>query len=164
MFDSIEVTSFFNLVLAYNPGGAFSMFASDSPNQGLLMTALSCLAMIPLGWFLWQAKPEERGLMISLGIVFGGALGNVHDRIRYGVVVDFLDFHWGSRHWPAFNIADVAICVGLGFLILISVLTFKQTQRADRREGAQGDSRGDNRGPKRRKDRKGVNPKSPTRI
>jgi signal peptidase II len=53
----------------------------------------------------------------------GGALGNVHDRLRYQAVVDFLDFHWGDRHWPAFNVADIFICLGLGLLVLFTFLT-----------------------------------------
>jgi signal peptidase II len=118
---SRTVTPFLNLTLVENRGAAFSLLASDGPGQGLKMTALALLALIPLAWFYRLAAPGERGLLTGLGLVLGGALGNVHDRLRHGAVVDFIDLHLGGAHWPAFNLADVAVCVGVG-LIALSVL------------------------------------------
>ncbi|MDR2444224.1 MAG: signal peptidase II [Deltaproteobacteria bacterium] len=117
-----SVTSFFNLILVKNQGAAFSLLSGDGPGQGIKMIGLSVLAMVPLIWFYSQAKARDRGFLVSLGLVLGGAIGNICDRIRFGAVVDFLDFHFRDRHWPAFNVADIAICVGVGLLAL-SIVT-----------------------------------------
>jgi signal peptidase II len=121
------VTEFFNLILAFNSGAAFSFLSGQGASQGLKMAGLALLAMVPLIWFYRLARPGDKGTLISLGLVLGGALGNVHDRLRYGGVVDFLDFHLGDKHWPAFNVADIFICLGLGLLILFTVLNLGQT-------------------------------------
>jgi signal peptidase II len=111
------VDGFFNLVLAYNTGAAFSLLAGDSGlGQSLKMTALSVLALLPFIYFFIQAAPGDRSRLASVGLIWGGALGNIHDRLRWGAVVDFLDFHWRGYHWPAFNFADIAICLGAGLL------------------------------------------------
>jgi signal peptidase II len=116
------VTGFFNLVLAYNTGAAFSLLSGDGPAQGYKMAGLALLSMIPLIWFYRLAAPKDKGTLISLGLVMGGAFGNIHDRLRYQAVVDFLDFHWGPKHWPAFNVADITVCVGLGLLVIFTIL------------------------------------------
>ncbi|MDR0354132.1 MAG: signal peptidase II [Deltaproteobacteria bacterium] len=141
--ETLELAPFFNLVLAFNSGAAFSLFAGDGPYQGLMMSGIAALSMLPLIWFYRQARSNERGAVVSLGLVAGGALGNIVDRLRYKAVVDFLDFHWGPNHWPAFNLADAAICVGLGSLILFSL-------KAARRLS---DSPSTRRGLKRKKER-----------
>jgi signal peptidase II len=111
------INDFFNLVLAHNTGAAFSLLADGgSPGQGLKMTALASLALLPFLFFFIQAAPGDRSRLASLGLILGGALGNIHDRLRWGAVVDFLDFHWRGHHWPAFNFADLAICLGAGLL------------------------------------------------
>ncbi|MDR1658095.1 MAG: signal peptidase II [Deltaproteobacteria bacterium] len=113
-----SVTSFFNLVLVNNQGAAFSLLSSNGPGQGLKMAGLALLAMIPLIYFYRLAEATDRSFLVGLGLTLGGAAGNIHDRLRYGAVVDFLDFHLGSRHWPTFNVADIAVCVGVGLLAL----------------------------------------------
>lgn len=119
------IPGFFDLILTYNTGAAFSLFSGDSgAAQGLKMSALAAVALLPFIYFYAKAAPGDRGLLISLGLVFGGALGNIHDRLRWGAVVDFLDFYWGGNHWPAFNVADVAICLG-AFLLALSILREK---------------------------------------
>ena len=111
------INGFFNLVLTYNTGAAFSLLADEgSPGQSLKMTALATLALLPFLYFFIQAAPGDRSRLAALGLIWGGALGNIHDRLRWGAVVDFLDFHWRGYHWPAFNFADLAICVGAGLL------------------------------------------------
>jgi signal peptidase II len=110
------VTGFFNLVLVFNQGAAFSLFSGDGPYQGVMMAALALLAMAPLAWFYWRSSSSDKGLLAAMGLLLGGGAGNVHDRLRYGAVVDFLDFHLGDAHWPAFNAADAAVCVGAGLL------------------------------------------------
>ena len=111
------INDFFNLVLAYNTGAAFSLLAGEgSPEQSLKMALLAVLALLPFLYFFIQAAPGDRNRLAALGLILGGALGNIHDRLRWGAVVDFLDFHWRGLHWPAFNIADTAICLGAGLL------------------------------------------------
>jgi signal peptidase II len=120
------VTGFLNLVLVANPGAAFSLLSSDGPGQGLRMTALALAALLPLLWFYRQAAASDRGLLSGLGLVLGGAAGNVHDRLRYGAVVDFIDLHLNGAHWPAFNVADAAVCLGAGLLALSVLLGGRQ--------------------------------------
>lgn len=112
------IPGFFNLVLAFNTGGAFSLFAGEGQAQGLKMAALATAALLPFIYFYIKASPGDRSLLTSLGLVWGGALGNIHDRLRWNGVVDFLDFYWNDYHWPAFNVADIAICLGAGLLAL----------------------------------------------
>lgn len=125
------IPGFFNLILTYNTGAAFSLLAGpDGEAQGLKMAVLAAAAMLPFIYFYVKAAPSDRGLLTSLGLVWGGALGNIHDRLHWGKVVDFLDFYWGDYHWPAFNVADIAICLGAGLLAL-SVLREKPPAKAD---------------------------------
>lgn len=115
--ERLEVTSFFNLVLVYNKGAAFS-FLADAPGwQTPLLIAFAVVAIAVVGTLIWK-KPDERLFCGALALVLGGAVGNLIDRVRYGQVVDFLDLHAGGWHWPAFNVADSAITVGAVLLIL----------------------------------------------
>jgi signal peptidase II len=114
---SIELTSFFNLVFVYNPGAAFS-FLSDA--GGWQRWFFVVLALAVSGWLtllIWQ-HASERLLPLAAAMILGGALGNVIDRVRFGAVVDFLDVHAAGWHWPAFNVADSAISVGVVLLIV----------------------------------------------
>jgi len=113
---SIELTSFLNLVFVYNPGAAFS-FLSDA--GGWQRWFFVVLAIAVSGWltFLIRQHASERLLPLAATLILGGALGNVIDRIRYGAVVDFVDVHAAGWHWPAFNVADSAISVGVALLI-----------------------------------------------
>ena len=110
----IEVTPFFNLVLTWNRGISFGMLNHDLAGP-LALSALSVVIAAAFAVWLWRA--DCKGLAVALGAVIGGALGNVIDRARFGAVVDFLDFHLGAWHWPAFNVADSAICVGIAFVV-----------------------------------------------
>ena len=111
------INGFFNLVLTYNTGAAFSLFADEgSPGQSLKMASLAALSLLPFIYFFIQAAPGDRSRLTALGLIWGGALGNIYDRLRWGAVVDFLDFHWREYHWPTFNFADLAICLGAGLL------------------------------------------------
>jgi len=105
----------FSLVLAHNTGAAFSLLAGEgSPEQSLKMAALAILALLPFIYFFIQTAPGDWSRLAALGLIWGGALGNIHDRLRWGAVVDFLDFQWRGHHWPAFNLADLFICLGAG--------------------------------------------------
>ncbi len=115
----INISPVFNLVRAWNTGVSFSMFN----NYGSLGAwLLSGMALLIVSFLLFWLKSEKNRLaQAALGLIIGGALGNVIDRIRLGAVFDFLDFHIGESHWPAFNAADSFICIGAGILILQSI-------------------------------------------
>jgi len=112
-----EVTSFFNLVLAYNQGAAFNFLASAGGWQRWMFTLLGIAAALFI-CFLLRRHAAQRLFCLSLALILGGALGNVLDRLMYGHVIDFLDFHIGAWHWAAFNVADSAITVGAILLVL----------------------------------------------
>ena len=111
---------FFDLTHVRNPGGDFSFFASGPAEQRMIFfIGSTLLAIVLLVVFLWRLEPEVRLSAFALGIIFGGALGNLIDRLSYGEVIDFLDFHlWGGYTWPTFNLADSAIVVGVAILML----------------------------------------------
>lgn len=111
----IVVTPFFNLVMVWNTGVSFGLFSEDSASRSWTLIAVSFAVTIWLGWWLWRA---HSGLVATaLGMIIGGAIGNVIDRYRFGAVFDFLDFHAFGWHWPAFNVADSAIVVGVLLLL-----------------------------------------------
>lgn len=111
----IEVTPFFNLVMVWNRGVSFGMFDSGGALAPWLLSGLALAVVVAL--LMWLRRADQWLTTIGLGMVIGGALGNVVDRIRLGAVVDFLDFHVAGYHWPAFNLADSAICVGAAFMV-----------------------------------------------
>lgn len=111
----IPVTPFFNLVMGWNRGVSFGMFNSETAVAWVFI-ALALAIVVFLG--LWLRKAERALVAAALGLVIGGAIGNVIDRARFGAVADFLDFHALGRHWPAFNVADAAISLGAAFLLL----------------------------------------------
>lgn len=112
----VEVTSFFNLLLVYNRGAAFSFLAGAGGWQREFFTIIALVASVWIVWLLYR-HPRQSLFCLALALVLGGALGNVIDRIMIGAVVDFLDFHAGGWHWPAFNIADSAITCGAVLLV-----------------------------------------------
>ncbi len=115
--ESVAVTPFFNLVLVFNPGAAFSFLADHT---GWQRWFFSVIALSISGWILWQlrsAKPGT-GFSVALALIMGGALGNLIDRLWLGMVIDFIDVHAGGWHWPAFNVADSAVCVGAVLYVL----------------------------------------------
>lgn len=120
---AIEVTPFFNLVMAWNRGVSFGIFNNpDSPHNAWALTALSLVICSFLA--AWMLRTTDTLLRVSLGLIIGGALGNVIDRIRFGAVADFLDVHVAGYHWPAFNIADSGITIGA--LLLVADALFRQ--------------------------------------
>ena len=113
----IPVTDFFNLVLGYNSGVSFGLFG-EAP-AWILMTFTLAIAV---GLLVWIKQTDNRLTAAALGLIVGGAMGNLLDRLRQGAATDFLDFYIGGYHWPAFNLADVAIVCGVGLLLIESVL------------------------------------------
>jgi signal peptidase II len=115
--ERLGVTAFFNLVLAFNKGAAFSFLAGAGGWQTPLLVAFALAAAVLVSVLL--VRSPGRGLFCAgLALILGGAVGNVIDRLRFGHVVDFLDLHAGGWHWPAFNVADSAITLGAALLIL----------------------------------------------
>lgn len=117
---AIPVTSFFNIVRAWNTGISFSMFS----NGGFWGTVALCVvALVIVAALIWWLKDEKHKLsQVALGMIIGGALGNIIDRIRLGAVFDFLDVYWADYHWPAFNVADSFISLGAIILIVFSII------------------------------------------
>jgi signal peptidase II len=115
--ERLELTSFFNLVLVFNKGAAFSLLANAPGWQTPLLVAFAIGAALIVS-FLLVRSPERRMFCAGLALILGGAVGNVIDRLRFGQVVDFLDLHAAGWHWPAFNVADSAITIGAALLIL----------------------------------------------
>jgi signal peptidase II len=114
--ESWPVTSFFNLVLAHNAGAAFSFLSDAGGWQRWFFSAVALVASI---WMVWMLRRhiQEKLFCLSLALILAGALGNLIDRVRYGYVVDFLDFYWETYHFPAFNVADSAITCGAVLLL-----------------------------------------------
>lgn len=125
--DSTRITSFFNIVRAHNTGAAFSFLADASGWQRWFFTGIGGIAVAVIVWML-KKNPGQPLFSFALACILGGAVGNVIDRVLYGYVVDFLDFYWGSSHFPAFNIADSAISIGAACLILDELLRVKKTK------------------------------------
>jgi signal peptidase II len=115
--ESYPVTSFFNLVLVYNKGAAFSFLADESGWQRYFFTGIGIAAAIFIVYLL-KRHAGQRLFCWALALILGGAVGNVIDRAMYGHVIDFLDFYIRNWHWPAFNVADSAICIGAALFIV----------------------------------------------
>ncbi len=122
LYETLRVLPVFNLTLAHNTGVAFSVFAQGSGWQRWVFSALALVVSVVLvGWL--RSLPRYAHLTASaLSLIIAGALGNMIDRLRFGYVVDFLQWHWAEHYFPAFNVADAAITVGAGLLILESLL------------------------------------------
>ncbi len=121
---SVELIPTLDLVLAYNTGAAFSLLSTAGGWQRWLFIGLALFICAFVVQWLRDLPRDARWLPLALSLILGGAVGNVIDRIRIGAVVDFIDFHVGDWHWPAFNMADSAICVGAALLVLG---TFRRT-------------------------------------
>ena len=113
----VEITAWFDLMLAHNTGAAFSFLASAGGWQRWFLAGVALVVSVVVGVWLTRLKHSERMLGIALGLVLGGGLGNLIDRVSLGYVVDFISWHYNDWYWPAFNIADSAICVGAVLLV-----------------------------------------------
>lgn len=119
LYDTIPVIpGFFSITHIHNPGGAFGFMASQGPEvRSLVFLAMSSLAAVAIVFFYLRTPAAYSWLSTALLLIFGGAIGNMIDRFRFGEVVDFLDFYAGGYHWPAFNVADSGITVGMAILV-----------------------------------------------
>ena len=125
--ETIYVAPFWNWVLAFNPGAAFS-FLADQP--GWQRWLFSALALAVSGWLaiMLRQHPQQKLRSLALALVMGGALGNVIDRIRFGAVVDFIQWHAAGYYWPAFNVADSAITIGAVLLVIEQLTATKKKE------------------------------------
>jgi len=121
------IPGFFNFVHVRNTGGAFGIFGGEGGGVGsVLFVVVSLIAIGSILFLFVKVREDEKTLSLSLSLVLSGAIGNLIDRLRYGEVVDFLDFYVHCYHWPAFNIADSAICIGIGLIALELLLRDKK--------------------------------------
>lgn len=118
LFESRQILPFFNFTYVHNYGAAFSFLHGAGGWQRWFFTAIAIGVSGMILWWLKQSPREHKLMPVAFCFVLGGAIGNVYDRIVHGYVIDFLDFYVGSWHWPAFNIADSAIFIGAGLLII----------------------------------------------
>jgi len=125
LHQSIELLeNFVHITYVRNPGAAFGILADNSLRIPFFIL-VSVIASLGILWYLRREQGGTLRLQIGLSLIFSGAVGNLIDRIRYGEVIDFIDVHWYHSHWPAFNVADSAICVGVGLLLIDSWLEEK---------------------------------------
>jgi len=124
----VIIEGYFDLRYAENPGVAFSMF-QDLPGGRILLTLLAVVALVVVIAYLRKTPVEATRVHVALGLVGGGAIGNLVDRVMYGKVTDFIVWKKGIHEWPAFNIADAALCVGVG-LILLDWILASRSERA----------------------------------
>ncbi|MET0087100.1 MAG: signal peptidase II [Sedimenticola sp.] len=118
LYEVVPVMPFFNLTLAYNEGAAFSFLSDQGGWQRWFFSGLALLVSIILVIWISRLQQRERLIAISLSLIVGGAIGNLIDRVLHGHVIDFLDLYYGQWHWPAFNVADSAIFVGVVLMLL----------------------------------------------
>ncbi len=133
---TIEIVPFFNLTLGFNTGVSFGMLRDLFGEQPLLLAGIT--VVIAAGFFVWAVRAAKRVETVALGLIAGGAVGNVVDRVRHGGVTDFLDFHVGDWHWPAFNTADVMITIGVVLLITGSFWPAKSMTPVQKRPSGAG--------------------------
>ncbi|MGZ5923614.1 MAG: signal peptidase II [Rhizomicrobium sp.] len=126
--ESVQVLPFFNLVMTWNPGVSYGLFPATGPLGTVLLVLFSLAAVFGLSWWLWHA--ERRALTMGLGLVVGGALGNLVDRLVYGKVADFFHFHAFGYDWYVFNVADAAITFGV-IALLYDALARPETRTGD---------------------------------
>lgn len=115
--DSLTINSFFDLVRYHNEGAAFSFLAKAGGWQKWFFSIISIVAIVVMTYLIKKHRAEKL-FCLGLALVIGGAAGNLYDRFTLGYVVDFLSFHYQNHYWPAFNVADSAICVGVSLLLL----------------------------------------------
>ncbi|MCW8905598.1 signal peptidase II [Sedimenticola sp.] len=129
VYETIPLLPFFNLTLAYNEGAAFSFLSDQGGWQRWFFALVAAVVVIVLVVWLSRLK-HERLLAVSLSLVIGGALGNLLDRLLIGHVIDFLDFFYHSYHWPAFNVADIAITLGVVLMFVDALVGRKLDSKA----------------------------------
>jgi signal peptidase II len=123
------IPGLFSLTYIRNPGAAFGLLAQSGPWREVLLVGVAIAAALGLGWLMMNMEPSQRWERAAAAAVIGGAIGNLYDRLAYGEVIDFVDLYVGRWHWPAFNVADSFITVGVSILILLSFLSERHEVR-----------------------------------
>jgi signal peptidase II len=123
------IDGFFRLVIVWNSGVSFGLLGGDRPLPAWLLSAVAIVVCV--GLFIWLRRTDRPFTGWGIGLVMGGAIGNVIDRARWGAVFDFADFHVNQWHWPAFNVADAAIVIGVGLMLIDSVIGERHRARPD---------------------------------
>lgn len=118
LYRPLPITSWLNLTLAHNEGAAFSLLADQGGWQRWFFSVVAVGISVVLLVWLWRLPDRSRLLPVAISLVLGGAIGNLIDRIRFGYVVDFIDLHYQGEHWPAFNLADSVIVLGVILLLI----------------------------------------------
>lgn len=134
-YEVLTVWPVFNLTLVYNEGAAFSLLADAGGWQQYLFVGLSALVSVAVLIWLWRLSAQERLTAWALALLLGGALGNLIDRVAYGKVVDFLQWHWGDAYFPSFNLADSAITLAV-VLLLVDALRQQPTDASENSDKA----------------------------
>lgn len=129
IYQSIEITSFLNIVLVFNTGAAFSIFSDGYDWQRYMLITSSITIIFFLMYYLHRYVKNNWLQQLSIYLIISGALGNLIDRVRLGMVVDFIDFHIWGIHWPAFNVADSAISIGALTLIVLELKYLNQIKK-----------------------------------
>ena len=139
--DMVIIQDFFNLTYTENTGVAFSLFNNYGDSGRWVLSAVAFLAATLVIYFFWRTPRSDDRILGALALFLAGILGNLADRVRLGFVIDFIDFQFGSWHYPTFNIADIAICTGAGLFILDMFLSnerenkkYKKDERRDEKE------------------------------
>jgi len=130
LYRPVEVLAFVNLRLAFNPGAAFSLLADSGGWQRWLLSAVAVAVSGYLVYWLGGLRRAERLQWIGVALVLGGAIGNLIDRLWHGVVIDFIDLHVRGWHWPAFNIADSAITLGVLAIVISALREWRREREA----------------------------------
>ena len=114
------IKGFFNIVHVHNRGAAFGLMSTWSLDfVRIFFLCTTCIVLLVVGYLWWRLPGDQRLAAVGYSLIMAGALGNLVDRVRFGEVVDFLDFYWGHYHWPAFNVADSLVCLGAGVLFWV---------------------------------------------
>lgn len=124
------IAGFWDWELAMNPGAAFSSFAGGGAGAQIILSILAMVALVGIGIMAARTAPEQRLLRFALAMIGGGALGNLIDRMRDGVVTDFVRWRWNEHAWPIFNVADAALLIGAGLLVVDSLVAHRRRQPA----------------------------------
>lgn len=136
LYESVTVfENFFHITYIRNRGAAFGILSDNALRLPFFMV-VSLIAIIGIVWYLRHLRKDQTLSVLALGMILSGAIGNLIDRVRLGEVIDFIDVHWYSYHWPAFNVADSAICVGVGLLM---IETWREERHA--KKNPQGESK-----------------------
>ena len=137
LFQDINILPIFDITHVRNYGAAFSFLSDAGGWQRWFFTSISLIVSILLGYWMCKTPPSKKYLLVAYSLILGGAVGNLLDRMMLGYVVDFLHFYYDEWHFPAFNVADIAISIGAGFLILDSWLEYRNDLNSRNAENQQ---------------------------